>query len=171
MDTRLRKPFLVLALWVPAFLAGMAVHESLHAIAVMVLGAHPVLVLRPWPLALAPISIPGIHVQAVPALAPARQAIDNVMGPGIAAVIFVVAAVKLPAGALRLAVLATASSLAFYALIEPADVLLDGRLELGFLTTPEFNYGVPLLLALLVAFAGTRPFRRGPVPARVLMYR
>ncbi|MGH7763549.1 MAG: hypothetical protein ACREOM_03905 [Candidatus Dormibacteraceae bacterium] len=41
----------------------------------------------------------------------------------------------------------------FFAIIEPADVMLDGRLELGLLTTPEFNHGAPLFLALAIAIS------------------
>jgi hypothetical protein len=141
----------VFGLCIPLFLAGMFVHESLHAAAVLLLGSHPVLVLRPWQLALAPLTIPGVHVQPVPALDPFRQGLDNLIGPGVAALIFGLIALKLPRGAVRLAMIATAFGLAFFAVIEPADVLLDGRLELPFLTAPEFNYGVPLLVALAIA--------------------
>ena len=148
----------VVGLWVPVFLIGMVVHESLHAVAVLALGSHPDLVMRPWPLALAPLSITGIHVAPVPSLDATGQFLDNLMGPGIAATLFAVMAWRLAVGSLRLAVIATALGLAFYAVIEPLDVVLDGRLELSFLTTPEFNYGVPLLLALIVAgaSAGTK---------------
>jgi hypothetical protein len=38
--------------------------------------------------------------------------------------------------------------------IEAADLLLEqlSDFDLGILTTPEFNYGVPLLIMLLAAF-------------------
>lgn len=149
----------VVALWIPLFVIGTAVHESLHAVAVLLLGSHPVLVLRPWPMALLPLTITGIHVQPVPALDPLRQGLDNFLGPAGAALLFGVVAWKLPFGPLRLAMLATALGLVFFAIIEVADVMLDGRLEVGFLTAPEFNYGVPLLLAVTVAALapGARP--------------
>ncbi len=142
-----------MALWVPVFFIGMVLHESLHAIAVLALGSHPVLVVRPWTLALAPLSITGIHIQPVPQLDPTRQALDNVLGPGVAAVIVAAVAAWLRPGPLRLAVIATVLGLLFYTVIEPLDVVLDGRLEVGFLTAPEFNYGVPALLALMVSFS------------------
>ncbi|HKV88791.1 MAG TPA: hypothetical protein VJT78_12410 [Candidatus Dormibacteraeota bacterium] len=148
------KAIRVVGLWLPLFFLAMALHESLHALAVMLLGSHPVLVLRPWQLALAPVSITGVHVQPVPALDPTRQALDNLAGPGVAAILLGVLALNLPKGALRLAVIANAFGLCFYAIIETLDVLLDGRLEVGFLTAPEFNYGVPLLIALAVAAIG-----------------
>ncbi len=156
----------VIGLWIPVFVIGMAVHESAHAAAVLLLGSHPALVLRPWPLAVAPITITGIHVQPVPGLDPTRQGLDNVIGPGAAALVFLLVTFKLRAGALRSAVIATVLALAFYALIEPLDVLLDGRVELGVLTTPEFNYGVPILIVLLVA--ATAKTNRGAQSSRAL---
>jgi hypothetical protein len=141
----------VIALWIPIFVLGIVVHESLHAIAVLLLGSHPALVLRPWAFSLLPLTITGIHVQPVPPLDPTRQLVDNLAGPGVAAILFGLVALKLPSGAFRRATAATVSSLVFYALIEAADVVLDGRLEAGFLTSPEFNYGVPLLIALAIA--------------------
>lgn len=140
-----------MAAWVPVFVAGMVVHESLHAVAVAMLGSHPVLVLRPWAFSLVPITITGVHVQPVPALDATRQFVDNLAGPGVAAIFFSIVALKMPDGVVRRATIATVLGLVFYALIEPADIALDGRLEVGFLTTPELNYGVPLLLALGVA--------------------
>lgn len=147
----------VVGLWFPLFVIGTVVHESLHALAVLLLGSHPVLVLRPWPMAMLPLTITGIHVQPVPALDPLRQGLDNLFGPAGAAILFGLAAWRLPHGPVRLAVVATALGLAFFAIIEPADVILDGRLEVGFLTAPEFNYGVPLLLAVAVAIAAHLP--------------
>jgi hypothetical protein len=156
----------VMAMWIPLFVLGTAVHELLHAVAVLFLGSQPELVLRPWPMALVPFSITGIHVQPVPALDDARQFIDNLAGPGGAAILFGLVALRLPRGVLRRAMLATVLGLVFYALIEAADVVLDGRLEPGFLTAPEFNYGVPLLLALAVAFTSRR--RSAPPAPREL---
>lgn len=142
-----------MGLWLPIFVLGMFVHESLHAIAVLLLGSHPVLVLRPWAFSLIPLTITGVHIQPVPALDPTGQLVDNLAGPGVAGILFGLVALTLPRGVIRRATVATVLSLVFYALIEAADVLLDGRLDLGFLTAPEFNYGVPLLIA--VAIAGT----------------
>lgn len=155
----MRRALLVVGLWIPLFLVGMTLHEMFHAVAVLVLGSHPVLVLRPWQLGLVPLSITGVHVQPVPDLDPGRQALDNLLGPGVAAVLFSLAARQVRTGALRLALIATMLSLVFYAVIEVADVVLDGRLEIGLLTTPEFNYGVPMLLAVFVAIA-SRPVTR-----------
>jgi hypothetical protein len=149
----------VVALSIPLFALGMVVHESLHAVAVLLLGSHPVLVLRPWALQLLPLSITGIHVAPEPALDPTRQFLDNLLGPGVAAILFGLVALRLTHGAFRWAAIATVLGLAFYAFIESADVVLDGRVELGFLTAPEFNYGMPLLIACVVAAIAAR--RRG----------
>jgi hypothetical protein len=154
-DRRVGAALLVIALWIPLFIAGMALHETLHAAAVLLLGSHPELVLRPWPFMFLPITTTGIHVQPVPAFDPIRQALDNVMGPGLAAVVFAVAALNVPRGAVRTALVANVLGLVFFAVIELADVLLDGRLEDGLLTAPEFNYGVPLLIALIAAVRST----------------
>lgn len=120
-------------------------------LAVLLLGSQPILVVRPWPLALAPVAIPGIHVQPVPGFDSFRQALDNLMGPGLAAILLMLVVLNIPGRTLRAAVFANVLGLVFFAIIEPAYVMLDGRLELEFLTAPEFNYGVPLLLALIVA--------------------
>ncbi len=152
MGLRLGKALRVIGFWIPLFALGIALHESLHALAVLVLGSHPVLVVRPWPLMFFPALTIGIHVQPVPAFDPTRQALDNVMGPGLAAALFAIAALSARHGPLRTALWANVFGLIFFAVIELADVVLDGRLEVGFLTAPEFNYGVPVLLALLAAF-------------------
>jgi hypothetical protein len=162
-----RHALAVIAIWIPLFALGTVVHESLHAAAVLLLGSHPELVLRPWPLALIPLTITGIHVQPVPALDATGQFIDNIAGPGVAAILFGLVGLRLPRGTARHAVLATVLGLVFYALIEPADVVLDGRLEVGFLTAPEFNYGVPLLFAIVVAC--TSAWRASPPPQRKLI--
>ena len=146
-----RDAFAILGLWLILFPVGMALHESLHALAVLALGSHPVLVLRPWPLSLLPLTIPGIHIQPVPDLDPTGQFVDNLLGPGLAAAIFAITALRVRHGVLRAALAANVLGLLFFALIESADVALDGRIEAAFLTSPEFNYGVPLLLALVVA--------------------
>jgi hypothetical protein len=153
------KALKVMALWVPLFAIGTALHESLHALAVLILGSHPVLVVRAWPFMLLPLTTTGIHVAAVPALDPYRQAADNLMGPGVAAALFALVAVNLPKGALRAALFANVLGLVFFAVIEFADVALDGRLETPLLSAPEFNYGVPILLALGVAFLSAGPGR------------
>jgi hypothetical protein len=151
----------VMLMWIPLFVLGMVVHESFHAAAVLLLGSHPVLVLRPWAFAILPITITGVHVQPIPALAAPGQLLDNLAGPGLAAIVFGIVALKLPDGVVRRATIATVLGLVFYALIEPADVVFDGRLELNFLTTPEFNYGVPLLLAVEVAVTSAVGGRSG----------
>ncbi len=151
LDRRVSTALLVIALWIPLFIAGMALHETLHAAVVLLLGSQPVLVLRPWPFMFLPMTTTGIHVQPVPAFDPVRQAVDNFLGPGLAAVLFALAALNVPRGAVRTALVANVLGLVFFAVIELADVMLDGRLEDGLLTAPEFNYGVPLLIALIAA--------------------
>ena len=147
-----------LAAWLPLFLVAMALHESLHAAAVLTLGSRPELVVRPWALALASVSLPSVHVAAAPPLDLNRQALDNLAGPGLAALVLLAAALGARGRWLVAALAANAAGLASYALIEPAYVLLDGRLDVEFLGTPEVNYGVPLALAVVAAlWAGAAP--------------
>ncbi|MGH7763550.1 MAG: hypothetical protein ACREOM_03910, partial [Candidatus Dormibacteraceae bacterium] len=61
----------------PGVQVGIVLDESLHATAVPRLGSHPALVLRRWPLALAPLTVTGIHVQPVQALDPVCQALTT----------------------------------------------------------------------------------------------
>ena len=57
----------------------------------------------------------------------------------------------------RAALVANLFVLAFYAVIEPVDVLLDATIGgAPFLLWAEFNYGVPLLVFLLAAFLASR---------------
>ncbi|MEP7104881.1 MAG: hypothetical protein ABI838_03430 [Chloroflexota bacterium] len=147
-----------LAIWLPLFLVAMALHESLHAAAVLVLGSQPELVVRPWAFALLPLSLPSVHVAAAPPLDLNRQALDNLAGPGLAALVVVAATFAARGRWLVAALAANAAGLIFYALIEPAYVLLDGRLDVEFLGTQEVNYGFPLALAVLAAlWAGAAP--------------
>jgi hypothetical protein len=147
-----------LAAWLPLFLVGLACHESLHGVAVLLLGSHPELVVRPWAFSVLPLTWPSVHVAALPPLDLNRQALDNLAGPGIAALGFLTATALARGRVLKAALAANAAGLAFYALIEPAYLLLDGRLDVDFLGTPEVNYGVPLALALVAAlWAGATP--------------
>ena len=64
-------------------------------------------------------------------------------------------------GSLRVALLANAASLFFFAFIETADVLLErAGSDLGILTWEEFNYGIPVLLILFAATSQARLPRR-----------
>ena len=147
-----------LVAWLPLFLVAMALHESLHAMSVLALGAHPELAVRPWAFALLPLSLPSVHVAAAPPLDLNRQAVDNLAGPGLAALALLGATLGAHGRWLIAALAANAAGLAFYALIEPAYVLLNGRLDVDFLGTPEVNYGVPLALAVVAAlWAGAAP--------------
>lgn len=144
-----------LAVWLPLFLAGLLAHESLHGLAVLVLGSHPELVVRPWAFALLPLTWPSVHVAALPPLDLQRQAVDNLAGPGLAGAGFLAATLAARGRVLKAALAANAGALAFYALVEPGYLLLDGRLDVDFLGSAEVNYGVPLALALLAAlYAG-----------------
>jgi hypothetical protein len=87
-----------------------------------------------------------------------RQLLVNFLGPALAAG---------PLGALlfyarepvvRVAVWANVAILAFYAIIEAGDLILESayEIDLSILTTPEFNYGVPALIMLTAIFVAWR---------------
>lgn len=147
-----------LVLGVVLFFPAFALHEALHAAVVTALGAHAEIVIRPWPFATVGLSLPSVHVQPVPPLSDAGQLADNFLGPALAAVVCALWALAAPQRVLRYALAANAAALVFYALIEALDVVSDSLgADLPLLTTPEFNYGVPLALFIAGAvLAGTR---------------
>jgi hypothetical protein len=61
--------------------------------------------------------------------------------------------------AVRTALAANIAIRAFYTLIEAGDFLLESvaQVDAGILTTPEFNYGVPLLIILVATYTALTP--------------
>jgi hypothetical protein len=146
------------------FFLGMAVHESLHLVVLKLVGGHGALIVRPWKFALVDLSLPSLHVQPVPALDLGHQLVVNFFGPALAAVLFAIPLLYVRSRELRLALGASVAVLIFYAVIESAYLLDDALLnvDLGFLVTPELNYGVPLAIcaiAGLLAALGRRRVR------------
>jgi hypothetical protein len=135
------------------FAAGFAVHEVCHLLTIYALGAPGRFVVRPWPLALLPVSIPGIHAQPDHELGPARQAVVNFAGPAGPAAALMLAVIRARQPVWRAALAGNVLVLTFYAVIEVADVGFDvaGLSDPRFLISPEFNYGVPLAVLLVAS--------------------
>ena len=135
------------------FVAAFGAHEVMHLIVIYVVGGSGSLVVRPWRLGLVDFTIYGIHAQPAAALGPFRQALVNFLGPALAAIPLIAlwAVVREPVA--RFALMANVAILAFYTIIETADVVLESQFNVdpAVLTTPEFNYGVPALIIVVAA--------------------
>src|ERR1700680_793990 len=129
---------LLLALLV--FVAAFGTHEVMHLLVLYAVGGHGSIIVRPWHLGLIDANIYALHVQPDQPVGLVRQLLVNFLGPALAAV---------PLGALllyarepvvRIALWANVAVLAFYAIIEAGDLLLESAYEvdLSILTTPEF---------------------------------
>src|SRR5258706_14071081 len=146
------------------FVGAFGTHEVMHLLVIYAVGGQGSIIVRPWRLGLADITIYALHAQPAQPLDLVRQTLVNFLCPALAAV---------PLGALpavvreRTAVFALWANvlvLAFYALIEAGDVLFEERLNFdpSILTTPEFNYGVPLLIIVVGSVLAALPApRRG----------
>jgi hypothetical protein len=140
---------------------GLLLHELLHLAVLYSLGDTGRLIVRDWAFSVLPLTLPALHVQVDRPLATVPHLVFDFAGPGLAATAFAALAAAIRSRPLRGALVANAAALAFFAVIEPADVLAD----LAFGTSPafllwaEFNYGVPLLIVLLAAILTALPPR------------
>src|SRR5689334_12618093 len=133
-------------------------HEVMHLVVIYAVGGHGSIVVRPWRLGLADVTIYALHAQPAEPLGLARQALVNFLGPALAAVPLVALLAAVRERVARLALWANVLILVFYALIEAGDLLLEEvfHADVSLLTTPEFNYGVPLLVILAATFLAPR---------------
>jgi len=140
------------------FAGAFGTHEVMHLLVIYAVGGSGVIVARPWRLGLADITIYALHAQPSEQLGLVRQALVNFLGPALAAVPLLALLAAVRETAARFALWANVLILAFYALIETGDLLVEERLnfDISLLTTPEFNYGVPLLIILAATFLATR---------------
>ena len=138
----------------------------MHLVVIYAVGGSGSLIVRPWRLGLVDLTIFALHAQPDHPLGLLRQALVNFLGPALAAIPLVAILVSVREHVVRIALLANILILAFYTIIETADLLLETRfeLDLGILTTPEFNYGVPAVILLVVAVLGSRIAGRAPGP-------
>jgi hypothetical protein len=136
------------------FVAALGTHEVMHLIVLYAVGGHGALVVRPWRMGLFDTTIPALHVQPDQPIGLARQAAVNFLGPALAAVPLAVLLAYVREPVARAALAANVAILAFFAIIELGDLLVEELLnvDLSFLTTPEFNYGVPVAIVIVAAF-------------------
>ena len=144
-----------LAFAIGLFFVGFLVHESAHLLVLHLIGGQGSLIVRPWRFATVDLTLPSLHVQPNPPLDTWRQAIMNFSGPAIAAALFALSLRWIQTPDLRLAVEANVAILVFYAVTETAYLLLWStfHIDADLLVTPEFNYGVPLVIILIAAAA------------------
>ena len=156
----------VLILSILLFIVGFGAHEVLHLLVIYAVGSDGSIIVRPWRMGYLPVTIYALHAQPAQQLDVVRQSIVNFIGPAIAAVPFMALLLYVREPIPVAALIANVVILLFYAVIELGDLLLEKvwDADVSLLTTPEFNYGVPLLViamtvvgvSLLSAVRGSR---------------
>ena len=135
------------------FVAAFGAHEVMHLLVIYAVGGSGAIIARPWHFGYVDLTIWSLHAQPSGRLDIVRQSIVNFFGPFLAAIPFaaVLWYVRQPIAAAALAV--NVVILVFYAVVELLDLLLEQvwDTDVSLLTTPEFNYGVPLALILVTA--------------------
>ena len=141
----------VLILSILLFVVGFGAHEVLHLLVIYAVGSDGSIIVRPWRMGYLPVTIYALHAQPVQQLDIVRQSIVNFFGPALAAVPFVALLFYVREPIPVAALIANVAILLFYAVIELGDLLLEEvwDTDVALLTTPEFNYGVPLLVIAL----------------------
>jgi len=148
-------PVRVLVLSLLLFMVGFGAHEVMHLLLIYAVGADGSIIARPWRLGYVDFTIYALHAQPSHPLDVVRQAVVNFFGPFLAAIplagLLLYVREPIPFAAL----VANVLILVFYAVIELADLLLESvwHVDVPLLTTPEFNYGVPLLVILVTTLA------------------
>ena len=121
----------------------------MHLVALYAMGSSGTLIVRGWRFTFLPITIDSFHAQPAAPLAFGPHLLFDFAGPALAALLLAVLALAVREPLARAALVANLVILAFYAVIEPLDVLLDATVRgAPFLLWAEFNYGVPLLVLL-----------------------
>jgi hypothetical protein len=152
------KPLRVLVLSLALFVAAFGTHEVMHLLVLYAVGGQGSIVVRPWRLGLFDATIYALHVQPDQPIGLVRQLLVNFLGPALAAVPLAALLLLVREPIVRIALWANVAILAFYAIIEAGDLLLESALDvdLPILTTPEFNYGVPALIIVAAALVALR---------------
>lgn len=150
------------------FVAGFGAHEVMHLLLIYAVGSSGSIIVRPWQMGYLPITIYALHAQPAQQLDVVRQSIVNFFGPALAAIPFAALLFYVREPIPLAALIANVVILAFYAIIELGDLLLEKvwNTDVSVLTTPEFNYGVPLLIIVLTVLVVTvfSAFRGSPIP-------
>ena len=145
----------VLILSVLVFIVAFGAHEVMHLLLIYAVGSQGAIIVRPWRLGYVDITIYALHAQPAQQLDVVRQSIVNFFGPFLAAVPFAALLLYIREPIPLAALIANVVILVFYAIIELGDLLLEEvwHAEMPLLTTPEFNYGVPLLVIALTVLS------------------
>ena len=145
----------VLVLSLLLFMVAFGAHEVMHLLLIFAVGADGSIIARPWRLGYVDLTIYALHAQPAHPLDAVRQAAVNFFGPFLAAIplagLLLYVREPIPFAALA----ANVVILVFYAIIELADLLLEAvwNVDVPLLTTPEFNYGIPLLVIVVTTLA------------------
>lgn len=133
------------------FAAAFGAHEVMHLLVIYAVGSSGSIIVRPWQMGYLPFTIDALHAQPVEQLDVVRQSIVNFFGPFLAAVPLAALIWYIREPIPFAALIANVVILAFYAVIELGDLLLERvwNTDVSLLTTPEFNYGVPLLVIVV----------------------
>jgi hypothetical protein len=154
----------VLILSLLLFVAAFGAHEVLHLLLIYAVGSSGAIIVRPWHLGYVDFTIYALHAQPSEQLDVVRQSIVNFFGPILAAVPFAALLIYVRHPVAMAALIANVVILVFYAAIELGDLLLEQvwDTDIPLLTTPEFNYGVPLaIIAVAVLSVLTLELLRG----------
>ena len=121
------------------------------------LGYQAVLQVTPWKLALVDVRIFGVHAGATAPPPLALRVANDLLGPALAAVPFLVLRSQVRERAVRAALLGNALALGFFAVLEPAYLLLElgSHREADFLLWPEVSYGAVAVILLAAAGLGS----------------
>ncbi len=152
------KPLRVLVLSLALFVAAFGTHEVMHLLVLYAVGGQGSIVVRPWRLGLFDATIYALHVQPDQPVGLVRQLLVNFLGPALATVPLAALLLLVREPVVRIALWANVAILAFYAIIEAGDLLLESAfdVDLPILTTPEFNYGVPALIIVAASLVALR---------------
>lgn len=154
----------VLILTLLIFIAAFGAHEVMHLLLIYAVGSSGSIIVRPWHMGYLPFTIYALHAQPNDQLDVVRQSIVNFFGPFLAAVPLAALIWYVREPIPLAALIANVVILVFYAAIELGDVLVEKvwNTDVSLLTTPELNYGVPVLVvALTVATVAVFDSLRG----------
>src|SRR5436309_11435915 len=141
----------VLVLSLLLFVAAFGAHEVMHLLLIYAVGSQGAIIVRPWHFGYLDVTVPALHAQPAQQLDVVRQSIVNFFGPFLAAAPFSALLWYVREPIALAALIANVVILVFYAIIELGDLLLEQvwNTDVSLLTTPEFNYGVPLLVIVV----------------------
>ena len=139
------------------FVAAFGAHEVMHLLLIYAVGAQGSIIARPWHLGFVDFSIWSLHAQPAQPLDVVRQSIVNFFGPFLAAAPFAALLWYVREPIALAALIANVVILIFYGVVELGDLLLEQvwNTDASLLTTPEFNYGIPVLIILLTGLTLT----------------